>query len=125
MAPSRSTKEFSFEVVRPAAATPEDVFSRLYDAPHWKDWAGILVGSSSWERLGDPPPGGAGAVRKVGRLPFMAREEILVSQAPNHHAYTVKGMPVRDYRADVYLTASGTGTEIRWQGTFTPVVPGT
>lgn len=57
---------------------------------------------------------------------MFGREEIVVSEPPTHHAYTtLSGNPVRNYRADVSLSADGDGTLIQWSGTFEPLVPGT
>jgi hypothetical protein len=36
-----------------------------------------------------------------------------------------RGMPIRDYRADVDLQPSQGGTTIRWRSSFRPKVPGT
>ena len=42
-------------------------------------------------------------------------EEILEFEEDRHLAYTViRGIPVRNYRADVILTPSAGGTHIRW-----------
>jgi hypothetical protein len=38
---------------------------------------------------------------------------------------SLSGVPVRDYRADVELTLSVDGTDIRWRASFLPKVPGT
>jgi Polyketide cyclase / dehydrase and lipid transport len=50
-----------------------------------------------------------------------------VEYEPTHRfSYVLRsGMPVREYRADVTLTASGSGTDIVWRGKFIPSVPGT
>jgi len=37
----------------------------------------------------------------------------------------LSGLPLRDYRADVDLTPTDGGTDIRWHSTFHPKVPGT
>jgi uncharacterized protein YndB with AHSA1/START domain len=117
---------YSYEVTAHSAAPPARVFALLADATSWPRWAGPVIGHGSWEREGTPPPGGVGAIRKLGRAPVYAREEILAYQPPSHHAYTiVSGNPVRNYRADVHLVPYGDGTRITWRGTFDPVVPGT
>ena len=116
----------SYEVTAHSDAPPARVFELLADATSWRRWAGPLIGHASWEREGNPPPGGVGAIRKIGRWPSYGREEIVVSEPPTHHAYTtLSGNPVRNYRADVVLTADGLGTLITWRGTFDPLVPGT
>ena len=80
---------------------------------------------ADWEREGDPPPGGVGAIRRMGRPPLYGREQIIEYDPPHHLAYTVlSGIPVRDYRADVQLVATATGgTAISWRATFEPRSP--
>jgi uncharacterized protein YndB with AHSA1/START domain len=118
---------FSYEVTARSAAPPERVFALLADATSWPEWAGPAIGHASWEREGTPAPGGVGAIRKLGRAPVYAREEVVAYEAPTHHAYTIlSGNPVRNYRADVHLVADDDGgTRITWRGTFDPLVPGT
>jgi uncharacterized protein YndB with AHSA1/START domain len=114
------------EVGARSAAPPEVVFEVLADGARWQEWAGPTVPRSRWEREGVPPPGGVGAVRRLGRGPFGASEEILAYDPPRRLSYTVlSGLPVRSYRADVDLDADGDGTRIRWRATFEPKVPGT
>src|SRR5207245_5070600 len=109
-----------------SAAPPERVFALLADATSWPQWAGFLIAHGSWEREGSPPPGGIGAIRKLGRWPLYGREEIVAYEPPTHLAYTiVKGQPVRNYRAAVTLTPDRDGTLITWGATFDPLFPGT
>jgi len=118
-----STYEFTVRCTAPA----QIVFDVLADATRWKEWAGSMITVSEWEREGDPAPGGVGAVRKLGRPPAFALEQILEYDPPRHLAYTiVRGIPVRGYHADVDLVATATGgTTIRWSGAFEPKIPGT
>ena len=114
------------EVEARSAAPPDVVFELLADATTWQDWAGLTVPRSRWEREGVPAPGGVGAVRRLGRGPFGASEEILAYDPPHRLSYTVlSGLPVRRYRADVELEPDGDGTRIRWRAAFEPTVPGT
>jgi uncharacterized protein YndB with AHSA1/START domain len=117
----------SYEVTARSTAPPGEVFALLADAPGWNRWAGLSVSHAGWEREGDPPPGGAGAIRRMGRPPFYGREQIIEYDPPHHMAYTVlSGIPVRNYRADVQLIATATGgTAITWRATFEPKIPGT
>jgi len=116
----------SYEVVGHSTAPPEKVFEVLADGAGWSRWAGPMVMKSWWEREGTPAPGGVGAIRALGSKRVGSREEIIAFDPPKHLAYTIlKGLPVRDYRADVYLTPDGGGTRIEWSGVFTPKVPGT
>ena len=66
-----------------------------------------MIGVSEWEREGDPAPGGVGAIRRLGRAPTFAREQILEYEPPHHLAYTIVSRhPVRGYHADVDLVAA-------------------
>ena len=118
-----STYEFTVE----SSAAPADVFAVLADATRWREWAGKMITVSEWEREGDPAPGGVGAVRRLGRPPAYALEQILEYDPPRHLAYTiVSGLPVHGYHADIDLVPAETGgTTIRWAGAFEPRVPGT
>jgi uncharacterized protein YndB with AHSA1/START domain len=116
----------SYEVTARSSAPPERVFALLADATSWPRWAGPVIAHGSWECQCNPPPGGVGAIRKLGRWPQFGREEIVAYAPPAHHAYTMlSGQPVRNYRADVRLTSVGAGTLIVWGATFEPLIPGT
>jgi hypothetical protein len=55
-----------------------------------------------------------------------SREEVLAWDPPGHLAYRIlSGFPVRNYRADITLTATDAGTHIEWAGTYDPKWPGT
>ena len=115
----------SYQVTARSSAPPEHVFELLADATSWPRWAGPVIARGSWERTGDPAPGGVGAIRKLGRWPIFGREQIVAFDAPSHHAYTMlSGNPVRNYRADVALAPEGGGTFITWSATFEPRIPG-
>jgi uncharacterized protein YndB with AHSA1/START domain len=115
----------SYEVTATSAAPPERVFAVLADSARWSEWAGPMVVRSWWEREGEPPPGGVGAIRRLGLGKASSREQIVEYDAPRRLAYTwLTSFPVRDYRADVRLEPAGNGTRIMWSGTFTPAFPG-
>jgi hypothetical protein len=119
-------KASSYEIIVRSRATAQAIFDLLADAPGWPRWAGPLAATASWEREGEPAPGGVGAIRKIGRWPQYGREQIVEYDPPNHVAYTVlSGVPVRDYRADVDIVPEGSGTMLRWRASFTPKFPGT
>ena len=117
----------TYELTVSSSAPRETVFEVLADATRWREWAGPMIATSEWEREGDPAPGGVGAIRRLGRPPAFALEEILEYDPPHHLAYTiVRGLPVRGYHADIDLVATADGgTTIRWAGAFEPRVPGT
>jgi len=116
----------SYEVEAHARAPIAVVWAVFADAPGWKQWAGITAREASWAREGDDPPGGVGAVRRLGSPPFCSDEEILEWAPPHHMAYTIlKGFPVRGYHSDLDLVEDGEATRIRWTGGFEPKIPGT
>jgi len=120
-------REFSFSVEGDSSASPDAVFAVLADATRWKEWAGWFVRESFWEREGTPPPGGVGAVKRLGGKPIYSREETVEYDPPRHYAYRIlSGQPVKSYRADVDLApADNGGTHIRWSFRFEPKIPGT
>ncbi len=116
----------SYSVSARSAAPPERVFEILADGARWSEWAGPIIMASWWDREGDPPPGGVGAIRRLGAKQFASSEEIVAYDPPHHLAYTIlSGQPVRGYRADVRLSPDNGGTRITWSGTFEPLIPGT
>ena len=119
-------RRWSFTVHTRSRAAPDVVFGIVADGARWREWAGPMVPGSMWEREGDPAPGGVGAIRKLGRRPVFAREEIVEYDPPRRLSYVVlSGLPTRDYRADVDLSPDDGGTSIEWRGEFAPSVPGT
>lgn len=105
-------------------AAPASVWGLLADTAGWHRWS--PMDESSLERPGVPEPDGVGAIRRFRTGKIISREEVVVFDAPHHFAYTlVSGLPLRDYRADVTLTPTPTGTRVEWSSTFRPKVPGT
>jgi len=105
-------------------APVDQVWPLIGEAARWRDWS--FLTTSKLEREGSPDPDGVGAVRRFARNGVGSREEVLVWDPPGHLAYAIlSGFPVRDYRADVTLTADAAGTRIIWEGTYRPKIPGT
>ena len=101
-------------------ASPEAVFAVVSDARRWHEWT--FVPRSDLEREGDPPPDGVGAMRKLGRPPFLSREEVVAYEPPRRYGYVLRsGLPVKSYRAEVLLEPDGTGTTITWTGHLDPL----
>ena len=77
-------------------------------------------------REGDPAPDGVGALRRFGLGPGGSQEEVVAWDPPRHLGYVARrGLPVRSYRADVYLADDGTGTVVTWRCSVEPLIPGT
>jgi uncharacterized protein YndB with AHSA1/START domain len=118
------------------ARTYDCRFTRRVDAPVDVVWDVLSdhAGYASWTPLptsrlvtpGDTDRNGVGAVRFLGLGPLGTTERVLVAEPNEHLAYTVVGgLPVKDYRADARLTDAGQATDLVYEGSFAPVVPGT
>ncbi len=112
------------EVVRDTTASPDGVWRWLADASSWSEWSALT--STKLEREGVLTPDGVGAIRAFGRSGGSSREEVVVFDPPHHFAYVLlQGLPIRNYRSDVTLTAVGGGTRITWHSEFDDKFRGT
>ncbi len=103
---------------------PDAVFALLADGTTWPRWSPIE--SFELERHGNPPPEGPGAIRVFRRGRTVGRDQLVDVVPAERLVYvSLSGMPVRDYRGEVELSPAGGGTDIRWQASFAPKVPGT
>ena len=112
-----------------ARAEPATVWALISDAtryPEWGPWS-----AAEYQRPGDASPRGAGAVYwlRSSRRTYLRYattvEKILETEEGRHLAYTViGGIPLRNYRADVTLTAADGGTHIRWAATWDDTLAG-
>jgi hypothetical protein len=122
-------RRFSVEITARSSADAATLFALEADGGRWSEWARPLVPQSSWERQGEPAPGGVGAVRLLGLRPLWVREETVEYEQDRRHAYVMRTpMPVRDYRAELVLTprADGEdGTDVVWRGSFVERIRGT
>ncbi|HMG27313.1 MAG TPA: SRPBCC family protein [Acidimicrobiia bacterium] len=112
------------EVTAHSDAAPDAVFALLADGTTWPRWSPIE--SFELEREGDPAPEGPGAIRVFRRGRTVGRDQ-LVDVAPSERLVyaSLSGLPVRDYLAEIELTAAVGGTDVRWQASFFPKIPGT
>lgn len=123
-----SGRTFSFEINRTSSAPAATLFRLETDGARWSEWAKPIVFQSSWERQGEPAPGGVGAVRKVGMWPLFMREKTLEYEQDRRHVYTLIGppTPAEDYTGEMLLTPNAAGgTDVRWTGSFTEGLRGT
>ena len=112
-----------YQVGATTTAAVSAVWPLVGQARRWSDWS--FLTRSVLERDGSPDPDGVGAVRRFSRYGVGSREEGVAWDPPHHLGYRIlSGFPVRNYRADVTLTAEGSGTRIDWVGTFDPLIPG-
>jgi uncharacterized protein YndB with AHSA1/START domain len=106
-----------------AQASPETVWKLVADADTYHKWG--PWSASGYQNPGDQPADGAGSIRwmRYGRTTTV--ERVVESIPAKRLAYTVvKGIPVRNYRADVTLTPEGEGTRIRWSASWDRTLPG-
>ena len=105
-------------------ASPEAVWRLVADITTWSDWG--QWSTTTREREGAPPPDGVGAVRRLKTFPFTSVEEITAFEPSQRLGYKLlKGMPMRDYNAEIVLSpAPDGGTEIAWRSEFDTWVPG-
>ena len=105
-------------------AAPATVYALLRDGATWPSWSSIE--SFELERPGEGEREGIGAVRVFRSGRVTGRDTIAELVPDRRFSYThVSNLPVRDYRADVDLEPTSTGTAIRWVSSFRPKVPGT
>jgi len=106
-----------------ARATPEAVWELVTNARSYHKWGPWSAGG--YENLGDRAPDSAGVIRwfRYGRTTTV--EKVLESEPGRRLVYTVvKGIPVRNYRAEVTLTPQGDGIHIRWSASWDRTLPG-
>ena len=106
-----------------AQAAPGAVWELVADADSYHKWG--PWSASGYENPGDQAAAGAGAIRwmRYGRTTTV--ERVLESVPPKRLAYTVvKGIPVRNYLAEVTLTPEGEGTRIQWSASWDRTLSG-
>ena len=106
-----------------AQAAPEAVWELVANANRYQQWG-------PWNASGYQGPAGqaargAGVIRwmRYGRTTTV--EKVLEAEPARRLVYTVvKGIPVRNYRAEVTLRPEGEGTRIRWSASWDRTLPG-
>jgi uncharacterized protein YndB with AHSA1/START domain len=106
-----------------ARAAPEAVWELVSNADKYSEWG--PWSASGYENLGAQATDGAGVIRwmRYGRTTTV--EKVLESERARRLVYTVvKGIPVRNYRAEVTLSPVAEGTRIRWTASWDRTLPG-
>ena len=117
----------TIDVTVESAAEPSAVYALLRASDRWPTWSPI----TSYELVRPAPrPDGVGEIRIFHTKQVLgtvhSREQVVEVIPDRRVSYTLEhGMPLRNYRADIDLTPTATGTAIRWHSTFEPAVPGT
>jgi uncharacterized protein YndB with AHSA1/START domain len=106
-----------------AQATPAVVWALVSDANQYPKWGPWRAGG--YKQAGDISPRGVGAIQwfESEDRSYLRRttsvEKILEIEEGRRIVYTiVKGIPVKNYRAEVTLTAAGDVTHVRWEATW-------
>ncbi|MFP5021173.1 SRPBCC family protein [Pseudonocardia phyllosphaerae] len=100
--------------VRTVPDPPDTVWAALADHEGMATWLpGLKVQVT---KPGNPEPNGVGAIRKAGiGSPGPIVEEITAFEPGHRLAYrALAGVPLRNYRGEVTLRPSGSGTEISY-----------
>jgi uncharacterized protein YndB with AHSA1/START domain len=106
------------DVRRVIPAPPRAVFAPLLDRSTWPEWSGHDAFELVRPGATGPYDVGSIGLLRSGRRRVM-REEIVEVIADRRISYTLlAGLPLRGYRADVDLTPTAEGTEVRWHATF-------
>jgi uncharacterized protein YndB with AHSA1/START domain len=109
--------QLSVEAEGVSQAAPETVWALVADAERYSQWGPWRA--SGYNSTGDPGSGGVNAVRWMQYGRTRTTERVLAADRPRRLVYTVvKGIPVRNYRAEVTLTPAGEGTHIRWSASW-------
>jgi hypothetical protein len=104
-------------------AAPEVVWQLVADADRYHEWG--PWSASGYQGQGDQAADGAGVIRwmRYGRTTTV--EKVLESEKGRLLVYAVvKGIPVRNYRAEVRLSPDGECTHIRWSASWDRTLPG-
>lgn len=115
------SRRFVIEHNRTSRAAPEQVYALLTDSMSWPAWSPVQ--KAEIEIPGGP--GGQGEVRTFRTGPVATKEEVVVCSPPHEYSYLlISGIPVRNYRSDITIERTATGSKIVWRSEFEPRWPG-
>jgi hypothetical protein len=105
-------------------ARPSTIYSLLRDGATWPTWSPI--GSFELLEAGDSGGDSLGAIRVFHTGRHHSVERVVTTDPDHRFSYeVVRGLPIRNYRADIDLTEREGGTEIHWHSAFDAKIPGT
>ena len=117
-------KRITFAARAWSGAPAPVIYALLADGSTWPAWSPI--GSFELAREGESGGETTGAVRVFKTGTVRTREELVELRPDEQLSYTAfAGLPLRDHRADVVLSARDGGTAIEWRESFEPKYPGT
>ena len=104
-----------------STADAATIYNLLLDASSWPRWTSME--SVEIERPGSAD--GLDEIRVNHRGRVTGRDQV-VELIPNHrYAYVaLSGLPIKEYRGQVDLEPTSTGTTIHWSSSFFPKYPG-
>jgi len=106
-----------------ARAPAAIVWALVSDANSYSEWG--PWSAAGYNRPGDQDRGGAGAIRWFRYRRTTTVEEVVAAEPGKRLGYTViGGIPVRNYRAEVTLTAVPDGTHVRWSADWDRTLAG-
>jgi|HubBroStandDraft_6_1064221.scaffolds.fasta_scaffold396357_2 hypothetical protein len=125
MAVASPERAIRVQATATSKAPPPTVFALLKDGASWPDWT--IFDGFEMVRPGEGGPSGVGEIHVFSTALTRAREEIVELVPDRRLSYILlSGFPLRDYRADVDLSArEDGGTSIAWRAAFNPKYPGT
>ena len=113
---------YSFTHVVPAS--PEQAWAVVADHEGMATWL-PPVRKVVLESEGAPDRNGVGAVRALHVVGPAIRERVTAFEPGQRLAYVaLSGVPAKDYKGEILLRASGSGTVLTWTIEFRPLVPG-
>ena len=108
----------TIEINAPAA----EVWLQLTDHAgigNWSIFGGRVL------RPGQPDPNGTGCIRELTAPGVRITEEVTRWDEGSHYAYQLRtGAPFRQHQGDVFVTAAGARTQVRWAIRFDSWIPG-
>lgn len=105
-------------------APPHTVYELLRNPQTWTAWS--TMDDVVLEKPAVGEPNGVGSVRRLTRGRVIGFDEVAELVPDRRFGYVhLRGLPVRDYRADVDLEPVEGGTRIHWHATFRRKTPGT
>lgn len=111
-------------LTRTTSAPPDVVWEVLTRSADWAEWSDFT--DSVREREGTDHPDGVGSVRTGWAAGLVPVREEVVTFEPDTHTYAYRllsGLPVRDYRSTVTITAEDGGSVISWTASGKPPLP--